>query len=43
VVYAKEPFGGPEHVLHYLAPYPHRVATSNHRLNTLKEDQVTIR
>jgi hypothetical protein len=32
VVYAKPPFGGPEHVLHYLARYTHRVAISNHRL-----------
>src|ERR1041385_6189784 len=32
VVYAKRPFGGPQHVLHYLAPYTHRVAISNHRL-----------
>jgi len=26
------PFRGPEHVLHYLARYSHRVAISNHRL-----------
>src|SRR5450631_2700171 len=32
VVYAKPPFGGPEHVLQYLARYTHRVAISNHRL-----------
>jgi len=32
VVYAKPPFGGAEHVLHYLARYTHRVAISNHRL-----------
>ena len=32
VVYAKPPVGGPEHVLHYLARYTHRVAISNHRL-----------
>ena len=32
VVYAKRPFGGPEHVLHYLARYTHRVAISNHRI-----------
>ncbi len=32
VVYAKPPFGGPEHVLHYLARYTHRVAISNHRI-----------
>ncbi|NDU91760.1 MAG: transposase [Ferrovum sp.] len=29
VVYAKPPFGGPEHVLQYLARYTHRVAISN--------------
>ena len=33
VVYAKPPFGGPEHVLQYLARYTHRVAISNHRLD----------
>jgi len=32
VVYAKPPFGGPEHVLHYLARYTHRFAISKHRL-----------
>jgi hypothetical protein len=32
VVYAKEPFGGPEPVLKYLARYTHRVALSNRRL-----------
>ena len=32
VVYSKEPFGGPEAVLAYLARYTHRVAISNHRL-----------
>ena len=39
VVYAKTPFGGPEHVLQYLARYTHRVAISNHRLRR----SVTIR
>jgi hypothetical protein len=29
VVFAKGPFGGPEHVLQYLARYTHRVAISN--------------
>ena len=32
VVYAKRPFGGPQHVLRYLGRYTHRVAISNHRL-----------
>jgi putative transposase len=43
VVYAKSPFGGPSHVLHYLARYTHRVAISNHRLIAMTEDQVTFR
>jgi hypothetical protein len=43
VVYAKRPFGGPEHVLHYLARYTHRVAISNHRLLAFEHDRVTFR
>jgi hypothetical protein len=43
VVYAKPPFGGPTHVLHYLARYTHRVAISNHRIVNVAEDQVTFR
>ncbi len=43
VVYAKPPFGGAEHVLHYLARYTHRVAISNHRLVSFKDDQVSFR
>jgi predicted Zn-ribbon and HTH transcriptional regulator len=43
VVYAKPPFGGPEHVLHYLARYTHRVAISNHRLVSFTEGKVTFR
>jgi hypothetical protein len=43
VVYAKRPFGGPEHVLHYLGRYTHRVAISNHRLVSLADGQVTFR
>lgn len=42
VVYAKEPFGGPERVLDYLGRYTHRVAISNHRLKELKDGQVTF-
>jgi hypothetical protein len=40
VVYAKPPFGGPEHVLHYLARYTHRVAISNHRLLSVSASEV---
>src|SRR5207248_164782 len=43
VVYAKPPFGGPEHVLHYLARYTHRVAISNHRLISMEDGKVTFR
>jgi len=40
VVYAKAPFGGPQHVLQYLGRYTHRVAISNWRLRALQNDQV---
>ncbi len=43
MVYLKPPFGGPEHVLHYLGRYTHRVAISNHRLVSLTDGQVTFR
>ena len=43
VVYAKPPFGGPDHLLHYLARYTHRVAISNHRLIAFENHQVTFR
>jgi hypothetical protein len=43
VVYAKPPFGGPQHVLHYLARYTHRVAISNHRIVNFADDKVTFR
>jgi hypothetical protein len=43
VVYAKRPFGGPEHVLQYLGNYTHRVAISNHRLVDLADGKVSFR
>jgi len=43
VVYAKRPFGGPEHVLRYLGRYTHRVAISNHRLVSFADGTVTFR
>jgi Putative transposase len=43
VVYAKQPFGGPPHVLQYLARYTHRVAISNHRLLAVTDTEVTFR
>jgi predicted Zn-ribbon and HTH transcriptional regulator len=43
VVYAKEPFGGPQAVLAYLARYTHRVAISNRRLISADETGVTFK
>jgi hypothetical protein len=43
VVYAKPPFGGPEHILRYLGRYTHRVAISNHRLISFANQKVTFR
>jgi hypothetical protein len=43
VVYAKEPFAGPDQVLAYLARYTHRVAISNSRLIRLDHSGVTFR
>jgi predicted Zn-ribbon and HTH transcriptional regulator len=42
VVYAKRPFGGPEHVFEYLGRYTHRVAISNYRLLAMDNDGVTF-
>ena len=43
VVYAKEPFAGPEAVLAYLSRYTHRVAISNHRRVEADQRGVTFR
>jgi len=43
VVYAKEPFGGPEAVLAYLSRYTHRVAISNRRLVSADATSVTFK
>ena len=43
VVYAKPPFGGPQHVLDYLGRYTHRVAISNNRLISFDGDKVQFR
>ena len=42
VVYAKAPFGGPAHVVNYLARYTHRVAIVNSRLVKLEEGPVSF-
>jgi hypothetical protein len=43
VVYAKPPFGGPQHVLQYLARHTHRMAISNHRIVNFAEGKVSFR
>jgi hypothetical protein len=43
VVYAKQPFGGPQHVLQYLARYTHSIAISNHRLLDLRDGMFSFR
>ena len=43
VVYAKQPLGGPEPVLDYLARYTHRVAVSNERIIGIDGDDVLLR
>jgi hypothetical protein len=43
VVYAKEPFAGPEAVLTYLSRYTHRVAISNRRLVKADESGVAFK
>jgi hypothetical protein len=40
VVFAKAPFGGPEHVLKYLARYTHRVATAISRILSIEDESV---
>ena len=43
VVYAKQPFGGPEAVLAYFSRYTHRIAISNRRLIKADETGVTFK
>jgi len=43
IVYAKNPFAGPERVIEYLGNYTHRVAISNHRIIEEKDRKVTFR
>jgi hypothetical protein len=43
VVYCKEPFAGPRHVLRYLSLYTHRIAISNSRIISFDGRSVTFR
>ncbi|MCP3889937.1 MAG: transposase, partial [Desulfobulbaceae bacterium] len=40
VTYAKKPFAGPEQVLEYLGRYTHRIAISNHRIQSIENGEV---
>jgi hypothetical protein len=42
IVYAKQPFAGPEQVLEYLGRYTHRVAISNNRIQSIDNGKVTF-
>jgi hypothetical protein len=42
VVYAKQPFRGPEQVIEYLGRYTHRIAISNHRIKAVSDGKVTF-
>jgi hypothetical protein len=42
VVYAKQPFGGPEKVIKYLGRYTHRTAISNDRILEVDDESVSF-
>jgi hypothetical protein len=42
VVYAKQPFGGPQQVFAYLGRYTHRVGITNARIREATDDRVTF-
>ena len=43
VVYAKRPFGKPQHVIEYLGRYTHKIAISNYRLIEVKQDYIKFK
>ena len=40
VVYAKRPFGGANQVIEYLGRYTHKIAISNHRIESIDNGKV---
>lgn len=42
VVYAKSPFGGPQQVIGYLGRYTHKVAISNHRIQSIADGKISF-
>ena len=42
VVYCKQPFYGPQQVVEYLGRYTHKIAISNHRIQSIDNSSVTF-
>jgi len=42
VVYCKQPFAAPQHVIRYLGRYTHKIAISNHRIIDIDGDNVVF-
>jgi hypothetical protein len=42
VVYAKQPFAGPSQVIEYLGRYTHKIAISNHRIQSIESGKVSF-
>lgn len=42
VVYAKQPFSGPKQVIEYLGRYTHKIAISNHRIQSVQPNAVSF-
>ncbi|MEO6731663.1 MAG: IS91 family transposase [Ferruginibacter sp.] len=42
VVFSKAPFGGPHAVIEYLGRYTHKVAISNHRIQSINDNDGTV-
>jgi hypothetical protein len=42
VIYAKQPFKGPDAVVEYLGRYSHKIAISNHRLKAVLDQKVSF-
>jgi Putative transposase/Transposase zinc-binding domain len=42
VVYAKQPFAGPQQVIEYLGRYTHKIAISNHRIQSITPQAISF-
>jgi len=42
ILYSKAPFGGPQAVIEYLGRYTHKVAISNHRIQSINPEDDTV-